>query len=195
MRLSCVRRSVVPNGSAGITPQKALPPSRACSSCVSSRVRLCIGEDRQHRPLEKTEAHSEGVVRKNELVGGDAPIAMHQHGLVAVFHLGDRRVLVQRDIGRKAVGETFDQCSGLNQDGARREKRLAVKRGADVLGQVLFLDHLVRLPELVQAAAVGIEDGNAPILDRCLVFADRTELAIDAVLFDQRPEVCSGPPS
>ncbi|MNN67275.1 hypothetical protein D3C81_1829010 [compost metagenome] len=39
-RLSGVRRTVVPNGSAGITPQNGLPPRRACSSLLSGRVML-----------------------------------------------------------------------------------------------------------------------------------------------------------
>jgi hypothetical protein len=57
--------------------------------------------------------------------------------------------------------------------------------GADVLGQFAGLDHLVRLVELVQATAVGLEHGDAAGLDGCLVLAAVLHLAIDLVALHQ----------
>ncbi|MDT4886436.1 hypothetical protein FQZ97_1227850 [compost metagenome] len=47
---------------------------------------------------------------------------------------------------------------------------------------VLLLDYLKRLAELLQAAFVGVQNPQAFVFDRSLVFAYRTQLAVDAVL-------------
>ncbi|MNC24152.1 hypothetical protein D3C75_721960 [compost metagenome] len=148
-----------------------------------------VGEHRQHAALEEAEAHAEGVGGEHQLVGGDRTVGMTQHYLVAVVDLGDGRAFIQRNVGRQAVGQAFDQRRRLQQGGAGGEQALAVEMRADVLGQVAAFDHFVGLAELVQAAAVGIQHGDAAVFDGRLVLAAVAELALDVVALDQLLEV------
>ncbi|MCY1308560.1 hypothetical protein D9M70_585780 [compost metagenome] len=68
-----------------------------------------VGEDRKHLAFEKAEAHAESIIGKHQLVGRNAAIGMGEDSLLTVLDVGNGRVFIKADIGRKAVGQALDQ--------------------------------------------------------------------------------------
>ncbi|MNO86687.1 hypothetical protein D3C76_780950 [compost metagenome] len=145
-----------------------------------------VGEDRQHAVFQEAEVLTEVVVAQDQLICGDASGRVMQDDLLAIVDGSNHRVFIQRDVLRQAVGQAFDQCRGLDQHCARGVQRLAVERGTDVVLQFVAFNQLDFFTQGFEAATVGIEHGDAFVLDGCLVFAGMAQVGVnDVVLLHQ----------
>ncbi|MNE61212.1 hypothetical protein D3C80_1564100 [compost metagenome] len=107
------------------------------------------------------------------MVGNDFAVGVLEGDARALFKAGDGGVFVQRHVAGQALRQAFGQGGRLQQLGAGRVQRLAVERRAEVCRQVTGIDHLVGLAEFFQAAAVGLQHGQALVFDGGLVLAVR----------------------
>ncbi|MCY1306149.1 hypothetical protein D9M70_559950 [compost metagenome] len=107
---------------------------------------------------------------------------MPQNNRIAVLNLGNRAVLEEGNVAGQTISQSLNQAGWLQEHRAGGVQRLAVERSAEVRREILAIDNLERLAELLQPAPIGVQNLQPFVFDRSLIFADRTQLTVDAVL-------------